>query len=64
MYNCYGIEKISNGSLDKYIDYLKNNFPEEFNNFLKYKQLVENRTPNLKEIYSEWLDGKRSDLDD
>lgn len=63
LFDIYRKERISKGSLDKYIDYLKNNFPEEFNNFLKYKQMVENRTPNLKEIYYEWLDGKRSDLD-
>lgn len=31
--------------------------------FLEYKAFVEKRTPNLKEIYYEFLDGKRKDLD-
>ncbi len=30
---------------------------------LKYKKFVEKRTPNLKEIYYDFLDGKIKDLD-
>ena len=63
LFNIYRKERISNESLEDYIEYLKNNFPEDYENFLKYKQMVEDRTPNLKEIYYEWVDGKRSDLD-
>lgn len=59
----YRKEKKSLESRKKYEEYLKSNFPDDYNNFLKYKKMVEGRTPNLKEIYFEWLDGKRDELD-
>lgn len=63
LFNIYRKERLSDESLEDYIYYLKNNFPDDYKNFLKYKQMVEDRTPNLKEIYYEWIDGKRKDLD-
>jgi hypothetical protein len=59
----YRKEKKSLESREKYENYLKENFPEDYNNFLKYKNMVEERTPNLKEIYFDWLDGKIEELD-
>ena len=63
LFNVYRKERISDESLKNYIDYLKNNFTEDYKNFLEYKKMVEDRTPNLKQIYYEWIDGKRIDLD-
>lgn len=63
LFNIYRKERISSESLENYIDYLKNNFPDEYSSFLKYKKMVEDRTPNLKEIYFEWMDGERKELD-
>lgn len=63
LFNVYRKERISPESLEGYLVYLKNNFPKDYDNFLKYRQMVEDRTPNLKEIYFEWLDGKRKELD-
>ena len=61
--NCYRKERKSSESCDKYEEYLKKKFPDDYNDFLKYKKMVEDRTPNLKEIYYEFLDGKQNDLD-
>lgn len=61
--NFYRKERKSSESCENYENYLKNNFPDDYNNFLRYKEMVEDRTPNLKEIYYEFLDGKRNELD-
>ncbi|MBQ7928736.1 MAG: hypothetical protein IJ287_08370 [Methanobrevibacter sp.] len=59
----YRIERKSKKRLNEYIDYIKNNDLEQYNDFLNYKEFVEKRTPNLKELYYEFLDGKRETLD-
>lgn len=59
----YRIERISKESLNEHLNYLKNKNFDEYVDFLNYKDFVEKRTPNLKEIYYEFLDGKRKDLD-
>ncbi len=61
--NFYRKERKSSELYERYENYLKENFPEDYENFLKYKKMVEERTPNLKEIYYEFLDGKREELD-
>lgn len=61
--NFYRKERKSSELYERYENYLKENFPEDYGNFLKYKKMVEERTPNLKEIYYEFLDGKREELD-
>ena len=48
---------------ESYESYLKKDFPNEYASFLKYKKMVEKRTPNLKQIYFDWLDGKIDNLD-
>lgn len=58
----YRLERKSNEQLDEYINFLKNKDDGEYDQFLKYKRFVEKRIPNLKELYYEFLDGKRTDL--
>ncbi|MBQ8018521.1 MAG: hypothetical protein IJ258_10530 [Methanobrevibacter sp.] len=55
----YRLERESKKELNKYLNYLKNNNLKEYHNFIEYKRLVEKKTPNLKEIYYECLDGKK-----
>ena len=59
----YRLERKSKEDLENYINYLKSNDNYEYNDFLSYKQFVETRTPNLKEIFYEFLDGKLEKLD-
>ena len=59
----YKIERESKKDVDEYLDYLKRDNLNEYNEFVVYKHLVEKRTPNLREIYYEFLDGKREDMD-
>lgn len=63
LFRFYRLERKSKKRLDEYMDYIKNNDLDEYNDFLNYKNFVEKRTPNLKEIYYEFLDGKRETLD-
>ena len=58
----YSIERRSKKDLKEYLNYLKNNDLDEYNDFLNYKDFVEKRTPNLKELYYEFLDGKRKNM--
>lgn len=57
------MERESKKELNEHLNYLKNKNSDEYLDFLEYKEFVEKRTPNLKEIYYEFLDGKRKDLD-
>ena len=59
----YKLERESKEELNEHLNYLKNKNSDEYADFLKYKEFVEKRTPNLKELYYEFLDGKRKDLD-
>ena len=59
----YKIERESKKDADEYLDYLKMDNLNEYDEFVDYKHLVEKRTPNLKELYYEFLDGERKDLD-
>ena len=59
----YRMERVSKKKLNEHLNYLKNKNSDEYTDFLEYKEFVEKRTPNLKEIYYEFLDGKRKDLD-
>ena len=52
LFRFYRLERKSREKLDEYIYYLKNNDLEKYNDFLEYKNKVEKRTPNLKEIYT------------
>ena len=59
----YRLERIFIEKLEEYLKDLKDDDFNRYNDFLNYKNMVEKRTPNLKEIYYEFLDGKREDLD-
>ena len=58
----YRNEKISIEDRITYEKHIKELYPKEYNDFLEYKQKVEKRTPNLKQIYFDWIDGKIKNL--
>ena len=58
----YRNEKESIEDKISYEKHIRELYPKEFNDFLEYKQKVEKRTPNLKQIYFDWIDGKIKDL--
>lgn len=59
----YRNEKNSIEDKIAYEKHIKELYPKEFDDFLEYKQKVERRTPNLKQIYFDWIDGKIKKLD-
>ena len=40
-------------------EYYRDKYPKEFDKFLKYERELEKRTPNIKQMYFDYLDGKR-----
>jgi len=40
-------------------NFLKKNYPKEYDNFLKFKAKVKNKTPNIKDLIFQWLEGKK-----
>lgn len=63
LFESYRLERKSKDKLNDYLNSIKKSDIEKYNNFLDYKEKVESQTPNLKEIYYEFLDGKRESLD-
>ena len=63
LFNLYRHEKISYKDRVEYEKYLKDNYPIEYVDFLEYKSKVKSKTPNIKELIFQWLDGK-SDIPD
>lgn len=59
LFNIYRHERISYQNRIIYENFLKNNYPKEYDNFLEFKIKVKNKTPNIKELIFQWLDGKR-----
>ncbi|MBR3156391.1 hypothetical protein [Methanobrevibacter sp. UBA212] len=59
LFNIYRHERISYQNRIRYENFLKNNYPKEYDNFLEFKIKVKNKTPNIKELIFQWLDGKR-----
>lgn len=58
----YRNEKESIEDKISYEKHIRELYPKEYNDFLEYKRKVEKRTPNLKQIYFDWIDGKIKDL--
>lgn len=58
----YRNEKRSVEDRITYEKHIKELYPKEYDDFLEYKQKVEKRTPNLKQIYFDWIDGKIKNL--
>ena len=58
----YRNEKISLNDKINYEKHIKDTYPKEYDNYLEYKDKVEIRTPNLKQIYYDWIDGKIKNL--
>ena len=59
LFNIYRHERISYDNRIRYENFFKNNYPKEYENFLEFKVKVKNKTPNIKELIFQWLDGKR-----
>lgn len=59
LFNIYRHERISYDNRIRYENFLKNNYPKEYENFLEFKVKVKNKTPNIKELIFQWLDGNR-----
>lgn len=59
LFNIYRHERISYESRIEYENFLKKNYPKEYDNFLKFKSKVKDKTPNIKELIFQWLDGKK-----
>ena len=55
----YRFEHDSPQEREELENYYKLRFPEDYEKFLIYKEKVETRTPNIKQMYFDFLDGKR-----
>ena len=55
----YRSEHDSPQERDECENYYKQQFPEDYKKFLIYKEKIEKRTPNIKQMYFDFLDGKR-----
>ena len=40
-------------------EYIEHNYPDEFKEFKEYESKIEKRTPDIKQMYFDYLDGKR-----
>lgn len=58
LFNIYRRERKSYQNRVEYEKYLKENYPSEYEDFLKYKSRVRSKTPNIKDLIFKWLDGK------
>lgn len=63
LFKIYGKEKISRESRIQYENFLKDSYPKEYKDFLDYKRKVQTRTPNIKQLIFDWMDGKKELLD-
>ncbi|MBQ6100484.1 MAG: hypothetical protein IJL02_11565 [Methanobrevibacter sp.] len=63
LFNIYRKEKISIENRRKYEKYLEETYPDDYENFLEYKSKVKAKTPNIKELIFNWLDGKSEILE-
>lgn len=55
----YAKEKKSQECRNSYEKFLMDNYPKEYEEFLEFKMKVKQKTPNIKELIFDWLDGKR-----
>lgn len=39
-------------------EYIKSNYPEEYEKYVEYRRKVEKKTPNICQMYFDFLDGK------
>lgn len=58
LFKIYGKEKGSKESRKNYEEFLKINYPNEYSDFLDFKRKVEEKTPNIKYLIFDWMDGK------
>ena len=59
LFKVYGKERKSKECGQIYEKFLKDNYPQEFEDFLEFRRKVEEKTHNIKELIFEWMDGKR-----
>lgn len=58
LFNLYLFEHDNPDERKELEEYYKNEYPKEFEKFLKYEKELEKRTLNIKQIYFDYLDGK------
>ena len=58
LFNIYREEKKSLEDRIEYENFLKENYPVDYKNFLEFKHKVQLKTPNIKDLIFQWLDGK------
>ncbi|MBR0059072.1 MAG: hypothetical protein IJP99_07045 [Methanobrevibacter sp.] len=59
LFRMYGFEHDDPKERQELEEYLESNYPDEFKDFKEYEQKIEKRTPNIKQMYFDYLDGKR-----
>ena len=59
----YRCEHDSPKKMEECKNYYKLNFPKDYEKFLIYKENIEKRTPNIKQMYFDFLEGKRDHPD-
>lgn len=58
LFNIYIEERISIENRIEYENFLKETYPEDYEDFLEFKSRVKAKTPNIKELIFDWLEGK------
>lgn len=58
LFDLYRFEHVSPNCRKKLEEYYKEKYPKEFEEFLKYEKEVVKRTPNIKQMYFDYLDEK------
>ncbi len=58
LFNIYIEERISIENRIEYENFLKVTYPEDYEDFLEFKSRVKAKTPNIKELIFDWLEGK------
>ena len=58
LFKIYGMEKNSKECRVEYENFLKKNYPNEYDDFIGYKNKLKEKTPDVKSIIFDWMDGK------
>ena len=58
LFNLYLFEHDNPDERKELEEYYKEKYPKEYDRFLKYEKELKKRTPNIKQIYFDYLDEK------
>ena len=58
LFDVYSFEHIDPQKGKSLEEYIESNYPEEYEEFKEYRRKVEAKTPNIKQMYFDYLDGK------